>query len=418
MKYAQKPHLASGLPQGVKSYDWALRQLRVPQAHRIIRGSPQIIVAVIDLGYRHHPDLDGHLWKNPRPTRGDVHGWDCADDDASLEPVVGPHPDSTYFRGHHVFVAGEVAAVAPECPIMIVRVGYGKPDSWASGIRYAVAHGARVLIIPHDYLHGEKAFGFSLFYHGTDFAYPFDNPGIRKALDEAYDSGCLIVRGTADNRGRRVACAMSAVDMVLSVGSSNRRGVASDVCANADYVEIAAPSGQRKSKNAQDQIWGCGGDQDYIPLTGGCMASGFAGAVAALVWSRFQTLTNDQVRQILQSLHIEKRKCELVMRRGKPALKVILNNRGALDINKAIIVAYDGDPCKPVSKKGGMDKPVILRMRQIGHSIAFVRGLHSTELYIGFKERPNNDRIWLEAYSLDRHGSEHVARAIIRIGQI
>ena len=53
--------VSAGLPRGVKPYDWALRQLRVARAHETTRGDSAVVVAVIDLGYRHHPDLDGHL---------------------------------------------------------------------------------------------------------------------------------------------------------------------------------------------------------------------------------------------------------------------------------------------------------------------------------------------------------------------
>ena len=55
-------------------YGWPFRQLRIPQAHKITRGSPDVVVAVIDLGYRLHPQHEGHLWVNPKPRCGDVHG--------------------------------------------------------------------------------------------------------------------------------------------------------------------------------------------------------------------------------------------------------------------------------------------------------------------------------------------------------
>ena len=116
-----------GLPDGARPYDWPLEQLRVAQAHQLHRGAKEVVVAVIDLGYRHHPLLDGHLWENPNPARGDRHGWDFADDDASLE-YAGPDADSAYYRNHHVFVAGEVAAVAPGCLVMPLRVGYRSHD--------------------------------------------------------------------------------------------------------------------------------------------------------------------------------------------------------------------------------------------------------------------------------------------------
>lgn len=79
MTHTAHPHPA------ILAYDWARAQLRVPDAHIVTRGSREVVVAVIDLGYRHHPALDGHLWANRCPTRGDVHGWDFVDDDASSQ---------------------------------------------------------------------------------------------------------------------------------------------------------------------------------------------------------------------------------------------------------------------------------------------------------------------------------------------
>ena len=101
------------LPQGVTApYDWALEQMRVPEAHAVTRGSQDVIVAVIDIAYHYHPDHAGHLWVNPRPLRGDVHGWDFDQEDATLE-YEGPPYDATkhYFRDHGSFLVGEIAAV-------------------------------------------------------------------------------------------------------------------------------------------------------------------------------------------------------------------------------------------------------------------------------------------------------------------
>ena len=157
-------------PRGVRPYDWALRQLRVRQAHRVTRGDGQVVIALIDIGYRHHPALDGHLWRNPRPQRGDVHGWDFVKDDATLEYTGHEEDSSAYFRGHHVFVAGEIAATAPGCPIMILTWSWRRPASLVEAIRYAVEHGAKILVSPHSYLTGDIRDGTALFYRGTNFS--------------------------------------------------------------------------------------------------------------------------------------------------------------------------------------------------------------------------------------------------------
>lgn len=440
------PNTLPGLPKGVRPYDWALRQLRIARAHRITRGSRDIAVAVIDLGYRHHPDLDGHLWRNPKPTRGDVHGWDFMDDDASLEYTGINEETSDYYRGHHAFVAGEVAAVTPECPIMIVRVGYGQPDSWAKGIRYAADHGARVLVIPHGYIAGEAATGTPLFYQGTDFSYPYDNPELREALDHAADLGCFIVKGTADNRGRRVVSAMAGLEAVFAVGSADRHDAPGDICCSADYVAAGTPGGRRNTETVKDRIWGCGGDKNYIPFTGGCMASGFGGAVAALVWSRFPNLSAEQLRQVLQNTArpakgvtpnaegwepflgygildaakavslSENKLCRnvrlsaatVVRRQKRYIVEARIKNAGAFDAEKAAVVIYNGHPQKPVDPKATMAAPgKYLQTRQLGHATARVRGFRETAVTIDLTEKPGSV-LYAETFCLDRRDAGHV----------
>jgi hypothetical protein len=365
------------------------------------------------------------------------------DDDASLE-YRGPQEDtSVYFRGHHVFVAGEIAATAPDCPIMILKANWQRPQSMSEAIRYAVEHGAKVLVLPHGYLTGGVRDGTAMFYRGTDFTYPDDNPELFRAMDEACEAGCLIVKGTADNRGRRVALATAAYEGVLAVGSTNRAGEAADICCSADYVEVAAPGGQRGSENPRDRIWGYGGDHNIIPFTGGCMASGFAGGVAGLVWSQFPQLSAEQLRQVLRNtargsdwddrlgwgildagraaslkpdqlrprLRIDRKGCGYRLRRRKPLLRVAVANRGALDIRRAVLVAYDGNPRKPAAPRGTMEKPVILKTRQIGHAVTGLRGLSTAELEIELTAPPVGGRIWLEAYIADRHAPADVVRA-------
>ncbi len=444
------------LPAGIQPYDWALQQLHIPQAHETTRGSSDIIVAVIDLGYRHHPRLDGHLWTNPDPERGDIHGWDFHDDDASLE-YTGPGEDSAYHRNHHVFVAGEVAAVAPECRIMVLRVGYRSHDSWHRAIRYAVDHGARVLVLPHGYIQRAEGSDVPLFYQGTDFAYPEEYPELREAYDYAYDQGCLIFKGTADNRGRRAVFAQAAWETLCAVGSLDRHDRPADITNSADYVEFAAPGGARGTNDPAESVWGCAAEDGYCAFQGGCMASGFAGGTAALIWSHFPDLTNDQLRQILRNTarqadgiepdqngwdnqtgfgildaqaavslaadQLTRRvewadpKATVTEDNGTWKLTGRLANRGVFDANQAIAVVYNGNPRKPASPAATVESPgPSLQVRQIGHVITPVRGLHETAITIELTEPPG-ESLWVETYSLDRHDPGHLHRTEVTLSQ-
>ncbi|MBU0714888.1 MAG: S8 family serine peptidase [Verrucomicrobia bacterium] len=433
-----------GLPKGIRPYDWALKQLHIALAHQVTQGDKAVVVAVIDIGYRHHPDVDGHLWRNPHPGRGDVHGWDFADNDASLE-YRGPDDESNNtYRGHHVFIAGEVAAVAPKCPIMILRVGYAQDQakSWVRAVRYAVDHGARVIVEPHGYIQGQAEYGQGLFYKGTDFGFPYDNPEILEADDYAYRHNVLVFKGTCDNRGRRVAIAECARPPVFAVGSSNRKGLRANICASADYVAAGSPGGDRGSGNPHDRVWGCGGDRNYYPSEGGCMASGFAGGVGALVLSRFPHLTADELRQILCNtargqgwnpwlghgilnatravgLKREELDAQLVVQRaarveksgGKPCVHVILANRGALDLGRVLVTLYTGHPAQRPRRSARHDNPWKMGTLQIGHAIVericgFESAAAAVEI-VNYNRTPPRE-IWAEACALEVGRSHQV----------
>ncbi|RJS85873.1 hypothetical protein CW702_00595 [Candidatus Bathyarchaeota archaeon] len=281
------------------------------------------------------------------------------------------------------------------------------------------------------------------FYRGTDFTFPIERRDLREALDNAYRSGCLIFMGVADNRGRRAAVFPSALKSVIAVGSTNRKGEKSDIASSSDYTEIAAPGGQRGSSNPYDHIWSTGGSNNFVHMDGGCMAAGFAGAVAALIWSRYPSLRNDQVRQILRNtargegwnpflghgiidayravtlrkreltrrLRIEKWATLLQLEGSKFKLKVEVKNLGVYDADNALIVAYNGNPLKAASKKGSMRKPVILITRQIGHTIVSVTGFESNiaELSLDIKRPPA--KMYLQVFSLDID-SEHIVSTV------
>ena len=430
-----------GLPDGVEPYDWALEQLRVKKAHKITKGSKNVVIALVDIGYNHHPDMDGHLWNNPNPTKGDIHGWNCVDNNANLKFSGEVLANVDYWCGHHVFVAGEAAAVAPDCPIMIVRDGFANPNSWAEAIRYAVDNGAKVLVTPHGYIAGAMTGGDGLFYQGTDFSYPYDNPELRKAYDYAYAKGCIITKGAADNRGRRAVAASFGHSAIFSVGSTNRKDEAADVCCSCDYTEVGTPGGERSTDNENDRIWGCGGENNYISFTGGCMASGFAGGALALVWSKFPELTNEQLRQVLRNtarpgknlmvnedgwephlgygivdLHkavslkptelcrnvqLDPDSIEIIEKNGLFFLNAIVKNKGVFDAEKTMIIAYNGNPSKAVDPNATMKNPAPeLQTKQIGHTIVKVRGFHKSKISIELIEEPKN-KIWFETFCTD-----------------
>lgn len=126
---------------------WSLDLIGAPSAWSYATGSGAV-VAVVDTGVDvDHPELERRL----------VHGASCidADDVDDCDETTGAWDDG---NGHGTHVAGIIAApddgagivgVAPDARIMPVRVldedGRGSSRDVATGIDYAVAHGAHVI---------------------------------------------------------------------------------------------------------------------------------------------------------------------------------------------------------------------------------------------------------------------------------
>lgn len=118
--------------EGVTDYaiQWAIDQIRLPEAHARQRGAG-MIVAVLDTGVdATHPALAGRL----------VAGYDFVDLDPDPSEVGVAGQDLTY--GHGTHVAGIVAVSAPEAKIMPLRVldrnGTGNLWVLAEALAYAV----------------------------------------------------------------------------------------------------------------------------------------------------------------------------------------------------------------------------------------------------------------------------------------
>ena len=126
---------------------WGLAKIKAPAAWDISSGSRNIVVADIDTGIdSSHPDLKPNLWHNPKPTNGDVIGYDFANKKAD------PFDD----QGHGTHTAGTIGAggsvikgVSPQVSIMALKFitseGSGTTSDAVLAIDYAIAHGARVM---------------------------------------------------------------------------------------------------------------------------------------------------------------------------------------------------------------------------------------------------------------------------------
>ena len=232
------------------------RRLNAREAHGVATGRG-VLVAVLDAGFDlSHPVLRDHV----------VPGMDMLDGDGDpndlgngFDDYGEGDPDNAV--GHGNFVAGMVLLAAPDAMVLPIRVmndeGYGNNAAIASGIRYALDRGARVVNI------------------SARAAVLLDCRDIRLALDDADARGVVVV-ASAGNEGRSGLGVIAGDERTLSVGAEDETGTAAEFSNTAGWGEELS-------------VYAPGVDLEG-PMTGGAMgvwsgtsfSSGLASGAAAL----------------------------------------------------------------------------------------------------------------------------------------
>jgi hypothetical protein len=247
------------------------------QAWDINRGKPEIIIAVIDTGCDlDHPDLKTNLL--PRGTED----WDFAD-------VGDPSPDDSDIHGTHV--AGTAAAidnatgvigVAPKCRIMPLRVNLisGMNQNRADAINFVAAH---ALANPsHRYV------------INCSWKMSGHNAAVHNAIINAVNKNVVVCFAAGNlNDNIDVTPQYPAVyPEVISVGATDQKDIKAPFSNYGTKVDVSAPG---------VNIYSSIPDNTYTYLDGTSMASPHVAGLAALIWSRNKSLTNAQVRTIIES---------------------------------------------------------------------------------------------------------------------
>jgi subtilisin family serine protease len=205
--------------------------LRAREAHTIATGNG-VLVAVLDAGFDvNHPALRDRVVPGIDMLSRDSNPNDLGN---GFDDYGEGHPDNAV--GHGNFVAGMVLLAAPDARILPIRVmddeGYGNNAAIASGVRYALTRGARVVNI------------------SARAAVLLDCSDIRRALDEAYARGVVVV-ASAGNEGRSGLGVIAGDERTVSVGAvdetasaaefSNTAGWGEELTAFAPGVDLQGP---------------------------------------------------------------------------------------------------------------------------------------------------------------------------------
>jgi hypothetical protein len=240
-----------------------LDQIHAPEAWSIAPAGAPILIALVDTGVDlTHPDLQGKL----------VPGYNV------LDPSAPPQDDN----GHGTNVAGIIAAtanndkgiagIAWNARIMPIKAleadGTGDESKLSEGIRYAVDHGAKIIVL---------SLGLNKY-----------NDDLAQTVAYAEDRGVLLVAATG-NEGASVKYP-AAYPTVLGVG-----GVTAD-----NQAEYRSNSGPEVDLAAPYDVFttALGGGYEY--KNGTSMAAPQVAAVAALGWSKYPAFKPYQIRNLLR----------------------------------------------------------------------------------------------------------------------
>ncbi len=233
----------------------AAQSLNLAAAHQVTLGE-NVRVAILDTGAElAHPALQGRV----------VGGWDFVQGDADPgEAGDGADNDGDGLVdeaiGHGTHVAGIVTLTAPRAQLLIVRVldGDGRGDllTVASGVRWALDHGARVINLSLGSLTKSDA--------------------IQYALEEAEQAG-VVVLASAGNWGADKPEEYPAKSShALAVAAVDAGGRAADFTSFGGFVALSAPGVGVRSAFPGGR---------YLIWSGTSMSAPFVSGAAALLLS-------------------------------------------------------------------------------------------------------------------------------------
>lgn len=274
----------------VRHREWWLSAAHVTTAWQTSRGGG-VTVAVLDSGVdAAQPDLAGSVQTGPDYTH------------------TGEAPGSRYWGGHGTGMAALIAGhghgpgraagtigIAPAARILSVRVVPDRgdpaladpgvasrlPGSIAAGIRYAVAHGAKVIDLPLDPGAADAA------GHGRASPAAGGSSAERNAVRYALAQGAVLVAPAGDDRAHGGAVNYpAAYPGVMAVGAIDRNFDLARFSSRHSYVTVTGPG-----VNVVTARPGGG----YSPVSSTAAASAVAAGVAALVRAGYPGLQADQV---------------------------------------------------------------------------------------------------------------------------
>ena len=238
---------------------YAVAQLRLPQAHALVRGM-NVTIAVIDLGVDvKHPELVNSV----------------ADSFDALGSNEGPHVHGTGIAGAIVAHA-KLMGSAPEARLIAIRAfGVGSKGAESTsyvilrGLDYAAEHGAQII--------------------NMSFAGPKD-PLIERGIAATAARGILMVAAAGNAGAKSPPLYPAANPNVIAVSGTDAQEKLFAASNRGNHIAISAPGAD---------IFLPAPDEKYQITSGTSFSAAYVSGVAALMLERNPALKPNDVRAIL-----------------------------------------------------------------------------------------------------------------------
>ncbi|WP_051366490.1 type VII secretion-associated serine protease mycosin [Hamadaea tsunoensis] len=258
----------------VRVQQWHLNYLKIAQAQQIAQGAG-VTVAVIDSGVADHQDLSDNVLDGTDVVPGGAGNGrsDSEGHGTGMAGLIAAH-------GHGAGGKDGALGIAPKAkilPITITTAKYqGQDQPMADAIRYAMAHGAKIINISQD---------------------TGDLQTLR-AVNDAQAAGVLIFAAAGNtDQGDTAVSSPARYPWVVAVAGVDKNGNHAPTSVAGAEVELAAPGVDIVTTGLKG-IWRKG--------TGTSDATAIVSGVAALVWSKFPNLSAAEVLHRIEATAVDK----------------------------------------------------------------------------------------------------------------
>jgi subtilisin family serine protease len=239
---------------------YAVAQLRLPQAHKLVRGM-NVTIAVIDSGVDvKHPELVNSV----------------ADSFDALGSKEGPHVHGTGIAGA-IAAHGKLMGSAPEARLLAIRAFGGGANSAESttyvilkSLDYATEHGAQII--------------------NMSFAGPKD-PVIERGVAATASRGILMVAAAGNGGAKSPPLYPAANPNVIAVSGTDAQEKLFAASSRGVHIAVAAPGAD---------IFLPAPDEKYQITSGTSFSAAYVSGVAALMLERNPALKPNDLRAILE----------------------------------------------------------------------------------------------------------------------